>query len=100
MKEYDETKAVEFINSRLEGKEYPADELLNVIDMIWDYYESNGMLEIDYEDDDSDDDIEEQLIEYVKKMLQRDAEANVDIADVPAIVAAELDYENSLDDED
>lgn len=100
MKEYDENKAVEFINSRLNGKEYPADELLNVIDMIWDYYESNGMLEIDDEDDEPDEDLAGQLVDYVKKMLQRDAEANVDAADVPAIVKAELDYEDSLNDED
>ena len=93
--EFDESKAVDFINDRLNGKKYPADELLNVIDMIWDYYESNGMLEIDAEDDDEED-IEEQLVDYVKNQLARDKEANVDVADVPAIVRAELDYEDSL----
>lgn len=93
--EFDESKAVDFINERLNGKKYPADELLNVIDMIWDYYESNGMLEIDAEDDDEED-IEEQLVDYVKNQLARDKEANVDVADVPAIVRAELDYEDSL----
>ncbi|MCH5247202.1 MAG: hypothetical protein J1E99_03495 [Muribaculaceae bacterium] len=93
--EFDESKAVDFINERLNGKKYPADELLNVIDMIWDYYESNGMLEIDAEDD-YEEDIEEQLVDYVKNQLARDKEANVDVADVPAIVRAELDYEDSL----
>lgn len=99
MKDYDETGAVNFINSRLQNT-YPADELLNVIDMIWDYYESNGMLEIDDDDDDTDEDIEEQLIDYVKKMLTRDPEANVNPDDVPDIIKAELDYEESLIDED
>ena len=63
MAEFDENKAIDFINSRLEGKTYPQDEILNIIDMIWDYYESNGLLEIDDEDDDDEDDsLEEQLI--------------------------------------
>lgn len=98
MKEYDESSAVDYINSRLKNK-YPADELLNIIDMIWDYYESNGMLEIDDEDDE-DEDLEQQLVDYVKKMLSRDAEAQVDVADVEDIVKAELDYEESLESDD
>lgn len=101
MKEFDENKAVEFINSRLGDKRYPADEILNVIDMIWDYYESNGMLEIDDDEDDmADEDIEAQLIDYVKKMLTRDEEAMIDPVHVPAIVKAELDYEESLETDD
>ena len=40
--EFDELKAVEFINTSLKqhGRSpYDEDEVLNVIDMIWDYYE-------------------------------------------------------------
>lgn len=99
MKDFDETEAVKFINSRLSRK-YPADEILNVIDMIWDYYETNGMLEIDDDDDMPEEDIETQLVDYVTKMLGRDPEANVNPADVPAIVSAELDYEEALEEED
>lgn len=102
MKEFDETEAVEYINSRLNTKEYSSDEILNIIDMIWDYYETNGMLEIDYEDEDEDDeqDLEEQLVDYVIKMLARDPEALVETKDVHAIVKAELEYEESLSSED
>lgn len=96
--EFDETTAVRFINDRLpEGvAPYPDDEILNVIDMIWDFYESNGMLEIDVDDDDFADDVELDLIDYVTKMLRRDKEANINPDHVPAIVRAELQYENSL----
>lgn len=94
--EFDENKAVDFINSRLE-KKYPADELLNVIDMMYDYYEQNGMLDPDNDDDDTDD-IEKELVEYVVKMLRRDKLAKIDIADAETIVKAELDYEDSLND--
>ena len=94
MREYDENEAVDFINARL-GKKYPADDLLNVIDMIWDYYESNGLLEIDDEEDEEED-IEQQLVEYVRKMLTKDEDADIDLEDVADIVNAELDYEDSL----
>lgn len=95
--EFDENKAVDFINSRLGDRKYPSDELLNVIDMMYDYYEQNGMLDPDNDDDDTED-IEKELTEYVVKMLRRDKLAKIDVADVPAIVKAELDYEDSLDD--
>lgn len=36
------------------GKQYDEDELLNIIDMIWDWYEDNGLLEIDTEADDEE----------------------------------------------
>ncbi|MDE6544114.1 MAG: hypothetical protein K2K76_09135 [Muribaculaceae bacterium] len=95
--EFDENKAVDFINSRLGDRKYPSDELLNVIDMMYDYYEQNGMLDPDNDDDDTED-IEKELTEYVVKMLRRDKLAKIDVADVPAIVKAEFDYEDSLDD--
>lgn len=98
MKEFDENQAVDLINSRL-GNKYPADELLNIIDMIWDYYETNGMLEIDDEPDEPDTDLAALLTDYVLIMLAKDPEANVDKADVPAIVKAELDYEQWLEDD-
>ena len=98
--EFDESAAVKFINERItNGKKYPEDEILNVIDMIWDYYESNGMLEIDDDEDDDEENLPEHLIDYVKKMLARDPEAMIDPADVDDIVRAELDYEASLDEE-
>lgn len=96
--EFDENKAVDYINSRLGEKKYPADEILNVIDMMYDYYEQNGMLDPDNDDDDDSIDIEKELVEYVVKMLRRDKLAKIDINDAPAIVKAELDYEDSIAD--
>lgn len=93
--EFDESKAIEFINNRLGDKKYPADELLNVIDMMYDYYEQNGMLDPDNDDEDSEN-IENELTEYVIKMLRRDKLAKINIDDAPVIVKAELDYENSI----
>ena len=48
--EYDENIAIkkirEFLNDTSNSL-YDDDEILNVIDMIWDFYEENGMLELD-----------------------------------------------------
>lgn len=49
---FDEDDAIAFIRTQV-GEEisslYDDDEILNVIDIIWDFYESNGMLEIDFQ---------------------------------------------------
>lgn len=95
---YDEDKAVEIINHALSeaGRTpYQNDEILNVIDMIWDYYEENGMLDVDDESD-NDEDIASDLIDYIGRMLKKDRQSTIAIADVPTIVKAELDYEDSL----
>ena len=94
-----EEKALELMRAAVPADRaalYTDDELLNVIDMIWDYYEENGMLEIDLEDDVEDEDLQGDLVEYVRRMLRKDRAAKVLPEDVEALVKAELDYEESL----
>lgn len=99
--EFDENLAIKAMKEALPEEKrnrYDDDELLNVIDMIWDYYEENGMLDIDLDDDpDEDEDILADLCSYVGRMLRRDKGADVDPEDIPALVAAELEYENSIE---
>ena len=97
--EFDESNAVAFINDRLReaGRNpYPEDEVLNAVDMIWDFYEENGLLDVDADDDAEDEDIEPDMIDYVTRMLRKDKHATVDPADVPLMVRAEVDYEDSV----
>lgn len=97
--EFDESNAVAFINDRLReaGRNpYPEDEVLNVVDMIWDFYEENGLLDVDADDDAEDEDIEPDMIDYVIRMLRKDKHATVYPADVPLMVRAEVDYEDSV----
>ena len=97
--EFDEFRAVAFINDRLReaGRTpYPEDEVLNVIDMIWDFYEENGLLDVDGDADDSDDDIEPDMIDYVNRMLRKDKGASINPEDVPLMVRAEVEYEDSV----
>ncbi len=97
--EFDEDLAIKFIrNFAPENSlaEYDDDEILNVIDIIWDYYEDNGMLEIS--DDDTDDDMNvDALIDYVKLMLRKDKSATIKDEHVADIVKGELAYENTLE---
>lgn len=100
MEIYDENVAVKKINDALlaDGrKSYDEDELLNVIDMIWDYYEENGLLDIDDDfEADEDENIHAELVDYVIRMLKKDVKAGIDVDDVPLIISVELEYEDSL----
>lgn len=96
--DYDELIAVELINNKLkaEGKTpYDYDEVVNVIDMIWDYYEENGLLDIDAGTEDADD-VEPEVIDYVTRMLKKDKEAKVRAEDVPIMVHTEMEYEDTI----
>lgn len=99
--EYDENIAIKQIRKVLSDKSnaiYDDDEILNVIDMIWDFYDENGMLDIDLEDGEDDSEaIYSELCDYVVRMLKKDKEAKILPEDIPAIVKAEVDYELSLE---
>lgn len=97
---YDEDNAI----AHIRGKNLPGldrfddDQLLNIIDIIFDWQEDNGLLDINANDDDDDDDIDlAELTAYVRKMLRRDKGNLIPDELVQPIVEAELEYENSLD---
>lgn len=97
---YNEEKAVEFIRNTLPdyvSRRYTDDEILYVIDIIWDYYEKNGFTSlnnIDTEDEllDFDD-----LMKYVKKTVAEEEEMDMNSKDLNYIVKGELDYEVSIE---
>lgn len=93
---FDETQAIKHINDELlktHGITYPDDEILNVIDIIWDYYEDNGLLDVE-----SDDELDiDHLIESVMRLLKKDSNNIINTDFVETIVKAELDYEDSIE---
>ncbi len=93
--EFDENDAVKAMQGAVAAG-YDDNELLNIIDMIYDYYESNGLLEIDAEADDDDDVDPADIVAYVSRMLARDRGAHVVPDDVGPLVRAYLDYESNL----
>lgn len=100
MLEYDENEAVKFIRKYMPADKselYSDDEILNVLDMIWDFYEAHGMLEISADAGSEPDPDRDAILDYVNKMLRKDKLAVVDTADVHWIVDGELEYEKTLD---
>jgi len=95
---FDENDAIKYIRKAL-SPEVSAlydddDEFLNVIDMVWDFYELNGMLDIDDEDDDPDEvTLRADIVDYVKKTIRKDKGAHIRPQDIEGIVGAILDYE-------
>lgn len=100
---FDENAVTDFIASRLKeaGRNaYSHDQLINIVDMIWDFYDTRGLLDPDAEEEPERSDIEPEIVSYAATLLKRDKKAGIDPADLPVIVAAELDYEDTLLDGD
>lgn len=91
---YDDQEAIKYIQSHLpqdaQGK-FTDDEVLYISDTVYDYFESNGMLE----DDEAQDIDVEDLTNYVIKQSKRDG-FKFDPEMVGWVVNAELDYEETL----
>ena len=97
---YDESEAIKFIRDYMPDNIsglYSDDEILNILDMIWDYYEDNGFLDIPAGDDVDDSSPQlSDILAYVNKVLAKDKLAVVDKDDVHYIVEGELAYEKSI----
>ncbi|MBD5183955.1 MAG: hypothetical protein HDS97_03580 [Bacteroidales bacterium] len=98
---YDESEAVKFIRKLLPADkqdQYTDDEILYVIDIMYDWYEKNGYLSLDMNVTEEEDTDIEKLTTYVKKEIARDGEVEMDPSDIDIIVKGELEYEESLED--
>ena len=97
--EFDESEAIKYMRRHVGedlSNKYDDDELLNLIDIVYDYYESNGLLELDLSDDDDELDVED-LMEYIGRMLRKDKSARLSVEDARPLLEAYLEYEESLD---
>lgn len=98
---YDEDDAVKFIRETLPqevSEQYSDDEILYVIDIIWDWYERNGYLKIDAGVTDEEELDIDKLTAYVAKEIKKDGEVMMDPKDIDLIVRGELQYEESIED--
>lgn len=94
MKEFDESEAIELMMAVLPAEKRSQDAACEVLDLIYDFYEENGDLDIDADDDDAD--IGE-IVGYISGMLARHpAEVVFTDDELRAMVEAEIGYENSL----
>ena len=96
---YDDEEAVKFIQARLpqevQGK-YTDDDITLMTDIMVEYYERNGWLDADA-DEEIDIDVED-VVDYVSKACKKDKECKFDTnpESIRWVVEAELDYEESL----
>ncbi len=98
---YDEDDAIKFIRATLPqevSERYDDDEILYVIDIIWDWYEKNGYLKIDAGVTEEEELDVAKLTAYVAKEIKKDGEIVMDPADIDMIVKGELEYEESIED--
>lgn len=96
--EYNESDAIRYIQNQL-SQNIKEDDILNIIDLIWDYYESKGLLEISLEDEDEDgveEDIE-LIINYVKNNNTKKVSFKEDDNLIKQVIYAEIEYEKTLD---
>lgn len=91
--EYDEQEAIKYIK-QVCSCDISSNEILDIIDSIWDYYEEKGFLEISFDVPLEEVDYELELIKYVKNKMK---EIYIDESIVEQIIQAELDYEKTLD---
>ena len=92
--EFDENKAIDYIKAHVENPDiakYDDDDILLVIDTIFEYFEK-------YDENEDFDDDNEKVIAYVKKQLAKDKDNAISLDRVAEIVEAETAYENTLDD--
>ncbi len=98
---YDEDDAIKFIRATLPADvnaRYDDDEILYVIDIIWDWYEKNGYLKIDAGVTEEEELDMDKLTAYVTKEIKADKEMVMDPEDIGLIVRGEVQYEESIED--
>ncbi|MDD2962213.1 MAG: hypothetical protein PHR45_09080 [Muribaculaceae bacterium] len=98
-KEYDENEAIVFIKNFLPQdlkNKYNDDDILIVIDIIFDYYEDKGFFDVSADEDEESDLSVTDLVGYVKNQLRKDPDNIIEMDDVMNIVLGELEYEESL----
>lgn len=96
---YDDEEAVRYIQSHLpqevQGK-YADDDIVLMTDLIVEYYDRNGWLDAD-PDEEIDLDVED-IVNYVSNACKKDKDCTFDCDPelIRWVVEAELDYEESL----
>lgn len=97
MKEYDENEAIAAMMASLAVEHCNEDAVYEILDIIYEYYEANGDLDISMDDDDDDEIDLDAMLAAVRKELRRHP-AGVDFTDdeIVAMIKAEMNYQDSL----
>jgi hypothetical protein len=98
---YDEDDAIRAIRESLSSEikdKYSDDDIVEIIDALWDYYEDKGLLSLDNLDDDVEADDIEAIAGELYKTLRKNGPEGLTVEDLCQIIKGEQDYEESLED--
>lgn len=96
MKDYNEEDAIKMMEAQLPEALRDSDAVSEVLDLIYDYYDENGDLEIDCDGDDEEANIDE-MAEYIHNYLRKNPPAvHFSMENIASMVRAEIMYEQSL----
>lgn len=97
---YNVSKAIAYIRSS-----YPKESLcdctnnviLCIIEHIWDWYETRGLLTVEVDDEEEDDFNIQEIVDYIVNLNVKRKEFDISRNTVELIVKGELEYEKSID---
>ena len=95
---FDESEAIRFILDFIpeeDKKNLTDDDVQYVLDVIYDYYESVGLIEEDTETADEASIDEEKMFEFVKKAVKKD-KMNISDEQIQLILEGEFEYGVSI----
>ncbi|KGN73847.1 hypothetical protein HR11_05865 [Porphyromonas macacae] len=97
---YDDAAAVAYVRNYISQdlkEKFDEDQILYLIDLIYDYYESRGLLELANESDEEFVEIDEdELLSYVLKNAQKDGMGKYEEDDIRQVVLGEMAYCESI----
>ena len=96
MKDYDETEAIAAMLAVLRPDRRDEDAVYEILDLIYDYYEDNGDLDITLDDDEAETDFEAMVAAIAKQLRRHPASTNFDNDEIKAMIEAETAYQESL----
>lgn len=96
MKEYDENEAIEAMAAVLAPERRNEDAIFEILDLIYDFYEDNGDLEISIDDDDTAPDIDVMVAAIAKQLRRHPAAVDFNNEELKAMIEAETAYQEGL----
>lgn len=97
---YDDMASVAFIRNYIPQdlkEKLSDDDIVYIVDLIYDFYESRGYMDMEDDDDETVEIDEDELVDYVVKNAQKDKVGKFDSDEVRFIIQGELEYCQSVD---
>ncbi|WP_329902940.1 hypothetical protein [Porphyromonas pogonae] len=97
---YDDMASVAFIRNYIPQdlkEKLSDDDIVYIVDLIYDFYESRGYMDMEDDDDEIVEIDEDELVDYVVKNAQKDKVGKFDSDEVRFIIQGELEYCQSVD---